>query len=56
VTEDERQAFGEDAVRVRSVAIYPMVTRVVTHNDITDEMVAMTIRKIQYVFHELARM
>ncbi|WAQ96415.1 THA1-like protein [Mya arenaria] len=55
VTDEERSALGEVAVRIRSVAIYPMVTRLVTHNDLDDEMVAMAIKKIRYVLGELAK-
>ncbi|XP_052263708.1 low specificity L-threonine aldolase-like [Dreissena polymorpha] len=54
VTEKEKEDLGESIV-VKSCAISPMVTRVVTHNDLNTDMVAMAIKKISYVLEEFGK-
>lgn len=51
VTDKEKDELGESIV-VKSVAIYPMTTRVVTHNDLDSDHIALAIKKICYVVRE----
>ncbi|XP_060588289.1 uncharacterized protein LOC132743742 [Ruditapes philippinarum] len=52
VTDKEREELGE-SITVRSVPIYPHITRIVTHNDLDSEMIVLAIKKLRYVVQEL---
>ncbi|KAL4240826.1 putative low-specificity L-threonine aldolase 1 [Mactra antiquata] len=51
VTDEEEKELGM-SIGVRSVPIFPNVTRIVTHNDLDVEMVDVATKKIVYVIKE----
>ncbi|XP_053391697.1 uncharacterized protein LOC128554429 isoform X2 [Mercenaria mercenaria] len=52
VTDKEREELGE-SIAVRGVAIYPHITRIVTHNDLNSDMIDKAIKKLKYIVKEL---
>ena len=53
VTEDEVSTLGS-RIGVKMGAIYPQIARIVTHNDLTQEMVSRAITKLQFVIKEFS--
>ena len=54
VTDEERKELGE-SISIRMGAIYPTVARILTHNDLDSNMIALAIKKLQYVIKEFGR-
>ena len=46
---EEEASVLDCSVGVRMGAIYPQIARIVTHNDLTPEMIELAIAKLQYI-------
>ena len=52
---DEEAASLKARIGIRMNPIYPQIARLLTHNDLTAEMVDLAIAKLQYVVKEFGQ-